>query len=679
MSDRMRMRGGFVLLPKPAWARGTSAAKATRIAAPVVGLVVLFGLPLVPVPGLAAPGVNWASMLFYPVGLYVLMALGLDVMVGRTGLPNLCYAAFFAVGSYTTALLSTQLGLSAWETLVPALVAGVLFGGLLSLFTARTSGHYFAIITLGAGLLVVQVISNIDVFGGTLGVASIPQPTPVFGLQFDSLNPVAFCWLVFVAILVGVGVLRRISRSALGLAWAALREDELAARISGVRAAPLKASSFMIGGAFGGVAGSLYAMESGFVDPSSFGLDLSVLILASVVLVGSGRIGTVVAGAVIVAYLPERFYAIQQWNTLVFGACLAVIMIAQPRGISAAVRAAADRWVLGRSHPPDVDEAAATDDTSSRRDGSDSSVLGVPTGAPLGNSPGRSSVGTPASVVGRVTVHGAGDHAGIADDVSRQAPGGEVLKGEELVVEFGGLEVLKRVSFTLASGEILGVVGPNGAGKTTLINIVTGLYAPKSGRLELVGRSILNRSPDQRARAGIGRTFQNIRLFKPLTVVENVLVTVNSRTATNALRFALDGRVHSHASSDARDHAMDCLRLVGLDGLAHENAESLPYGQQRRLEIARAMGLSPHLLLLDEPAAGSNANERHELTLVLERIAAAGCSIMLIEHDIELVSQLSDRMMVLNFGQVICQGAPRTVVQDANVRTAYLGEEVFAS
>lgn len=251
-----------------------------------------------------------------------------------------------------------------------------------------------------------------------------------------------------------------------------------------------------------------------------------------------------------------------------------------------------------------------------------------------------------------------------------------LLTVDGLRKQFGGLVVLDGVSFQVYEGEILGIIGPNGAGKTTLFNILSGIYKPNGGSIELGTDSLAGRKMHTIAAKGVGRTFQNVKLFGNMSVLENAMVGRHCRTRCGMLRALLRSGGARREEHDIREQAMKELAFMGLEDLAFLPSSSLPFGKQRHLEIARTLASQPKLILLDEPAAGLNPRETEELSRTILKIRERGITVLLVEHDMDLVMEISERILVLHNGKKICEGKPREVQDHPEVITAYLGEDI---
>ena len=618
--------------------------------------VLLYALPLLNPPFITTePGNDW-QLACFDMARFALVALGLNVVVGQAGLLDLGYVGFFAVGSYVAALWtspdSAYIHIPYLWTLPLAMVVTVFFGVMLGIPTLRLRGDYLAIVTLGFGEIIRLLATLIPALKGQVGFQNVGAPpgTDAAGREiFNNSAGTPWYWFTVTIIIAVLMLLTNLERSRVGRAWIAIREDEDAAEIMGVPTFRFKIWAFGIGAALGGLSGAVFAGQVGFVNNQKFDVQTSILFLAAVVLGGSGNKYGAVLGGALVSYIPLRFTGIAEYKYLIFGAALVIMMIFRPQGL------------LG-SRSQLLANARSIGETARRLVGAAPAIEGEV----------NTSAG-PLSVEEAVTEE-------VAEIVAPDRPletavGENLAEIKDLSVTFGGLTALDHVSFNIRRGEILGLIGPNGAGKTTCFNAMTGVYAPSSGDVTLDGTSVIGRPQHSITRLGVARTFQNIRLFGEMTALENVVVGLDARHKTSAWGALFRSSRHRREERESIERGLALLGFVGIADRAEVLARNLPYGYQRRLEIARALATEPKLLCLDEPAAGFNPAEKDELMALIRTIRDDGYTILLIEHDMRLVMGVTDRIVVLEFGKRIAEGAPAEIRNDPAVIAAYLGEE----
>ncbi|WP_374441227.1 ATP-binding cassette domain-containing protein [Stella sp.] len=548
------------------------------------------------------------------VAIYALLGLGYQFIFGLAGAFSLAQGAFFGIGAYVAALATLQWDWTGNLTLPAAVLVAVGFATLVAVPVLRLSTHYFALATLGiAQVMLVLAIGWVDLTGGSNGLAGIP-PLVVMGAQLDGRAGMIAAW-VLVA-LAGLG-LYQLRGSLLGLAFDVLRTDPFAAIAAGVPAERLRFCAFLASAGLAGLAGALQVHTIGVVSPEVLDFDIMVRCLVICVVGGVARTSGTIVGAFLVVLVPELFQVLEGYRLLAFGALLLAAILFFPEGIVGWLEAARARWL------------GATPFTQK---------------LPTLRAPGRSLMATTRPV----------------------------LSLERVSKNFGGVVALEGVTLKVARGEIFGLIGPNGSGKSTLVNVVTGLAAPDEGRVVISGEDMTGRLPSRIAAHGVARTFQTVHLHPTLSVLDNVAVA-RMGDLPGSLRGALaaigaDGRLRR-----ARAEAVAVLDALGLGGDGLRPAGTLPPGAQRRLELARALARNPELVLLDEPAAGLSAPEQAYLAERLRVLKTRGLAMVIVDHNLEFLLGLADRVACLDQGRVVAIGTPDQVRRDPAVVAAYVG------
>lgn len=553
---------------------------------------------------LVSPLSAYSLNLFMQASTYAIAVLGLIIVLGYAGQLSLAQAAFFGLGAYSVALGTTAFALPFWLALVLGVGIAALAGAVLGLTTLRLGGHYLAMVTISFQTIMTLVLTNwISLTRGPDGVPGIQRPS----LLLESRPYLGLCLaaLYLVAFLVW-----RLKTTKLGRAMQAVRDNELAAGVVGVDTYRTKVAAFTLSAVLGGFGGALFAGGFTYVSPDQFSFAELVVFLTMALLGGVRSPVGAVLGTGLLILLPEWLRFLKVIYLTVYGASVILIMVFMPDGIWGYAAGLWRKIVPVRPLAPEF-------------------IPPLPLTRQVGN-----------------------------DD------GSVILAVRGLCKYFGGLKAIDDVDLAICRNKVHALIGPNGSGKTTLLNVLNGIIQPTKGSIILDGMDITRFAPYRRAGYGLGRTFQNIRLFGAMNVLDNVMV------GAERPRHEVAGGAPGLAR-----HALAALDFVGLAPRAREPVGGLSYGHQRLVEIARALAGSPKLLFLDEPGAGLNHTEKDELVRLLKRLKGHGLTIVIIDHDMHLVEQVADHISVLNFGKRIADGTPTEVLRDPDVIAAYLGEE----
>lgn len=550
--------------------------------------------------------------------LLALAATGLNILFGMSGQLSLGQAAFFALGAYGSGILATKLGWPLAITMPIGVVVAGMAGVLIGLVALRARTHYLAMATLAFGFIVEILCQRwVDLTGGSMGLIGVPQ----LNLGDFAMGPAYFFWIAAAALLILQTMVDYLAKSSTGRSLHAIKESESFALTVGIPVALVRAGVFVVAAMMAGLAGAFFAHQSGYLSSDAFNLDRSISLLIAVVLGGLGKPYGAIVGAIIIVLLNQLTAGLYEVSYFIFGTILLLVMLFFPDGAVGAL----ERLLRRRRTPQ------------------------TPT-------PNRVRTELPG---GFTVVH--------------QATAAPVLELEGVTKRYAGVTAVSDVNMQVKAGTVHALIGPNGAGKSSLINVIAGLYRADGGRIRYHGRDITTLPAHRRADAGIARTFQNLQLIGTLTVLENVMLGLRPRRGflSGWLRWLVNGR----DLAAERAEAMTLMDYFGIGRFADSLPGDLAYGHRKLCELARALAQRPTLMLLDEPIAGLNEEEVREIVAVIGRLKALGLTILVVEHNMTFVMQVSDTVTVLDYGRKISEGTPAVIKRDPAVIAAYLGQE----
>ncbi|MEK7215027.1 MAG: branched-chain amino acid ABC transporter ATP-binding protein/permease [Chloroflexota bacterium] len=576
-------------------------------------------------------GNSYLMSSFAIIAIFSIVVLSLDLVMGYGGLPNFGVNGFFALGAYVMGVLAAKLGIPLALGAAIAVLLNLAVAFLIGVATLRMKHYYFAVASLGLGVIAVQVIGGLpDQTGGWSGLTGIPK---ISALGYTLSSDLAFYVVSCVALFISLAAGRNLVGSRFGRAIQAISTDELATEAVGIFVAEHKVKLFMVTSVFASLAGSLYVLFLRVPTPANFDVPVLVEMTLMLFLGGQRTLWGAIIGSAIMRLLPEVMGGFHDFTTALQGLTLILILLFLPKGLAGK---AEEVW-KERLRPRVVMDRYAS---AQARNGHDASQ--------------------------RFDGRTAGE--------------GPLLEATGLSKRFGGVQAVSELTFTVPRRKIKAIIGPNGAGKTTAFNLLTKVITPDDGYAFFNGISLKAYKPHEVSRMGMVRTFQTPRLFATMSALENVKVGLHTHLKAGIMNALVPLAGTQREEHDAEERAYALLELTGIALRASTIADKLPFGERRLLEIARGLAVQPSLILLDEPAAGLNETEKDRLSELLLKLRDAGLTLLLVEHDMRVVMNIADEVLVMNYGQKIADGTPAEIQRNDAVLKAYLGEDtVYAA